>query len=100
MGISAYLVWEKREKRGAGGVLLVYLFHLGINALWSMVFFGWKDLLLAYGVIVVLWLLISYLVVNFRKYNKWASYLMVPYLLWVSFASMLNLAIWVLNRGI
>ena len=95
MGIALYLVWQKRA--GARAAIWLFLVHLVINALWSVVFFGWHEILWAFVVIILLWLMIVALIWMFYKVNKTAAYLLVPYLLWVSFASLLNYALWSLN---
>ncbi len=98
MGIAFYLIIAKglkiKKKRIAAGL---FLGHLVLNTLWSLVFFGLKDLGLALLVIIFLWLMIAILIDLFWKIDKRAGYLLIPYFLWVSFATMLNLAIWQLN---
>lgn len=89
MGISLYLVWEKYLK--------LFVVHLVINAFWSIAFFGMQDPLLALIVIAVLWVIIVYMIFKFHKVNRWAAYLLVPYILWVSFAAYLNYSIFLLN---
>lgn len=97
MGIAAYLVWRNRESLGARKTLYFYLGHLVVNTLWSVVFFGAHQLGLAFAVIVLLWVMILGLIINFYVYSKWASALLVPYVLWVTFAAILNLSLWILN---
>lgn len=93
MGIASYLIFKEK----ANGLVAVYLVHLVFNSFWSIVFFGWQRPDLAFGVIVVLLSLIVYLTIKFYAVKPLASYLMIPYLLWVSFASVLNFSIWRLN---
>jgi tryptophan-rich sensory protein len=78
----------------------MYLFavQLILNAVWSPIFFGAKNLFLALIVIGLMWLFILKTILAFRKINKTASYLLYPYIAWVSFASILNFAVWFLNR--
>jgi tryptophan-rich sensory protein len=71
---------------------------LALNALWSFLFFGLKNPMLAGLEIVILWLMIYETYTKFVKINKTAGYLLVPYLLWVSFAAVLNASIWWLNK--
>jgi translocator protein len=97
MGIALYLVWVKKQTKETKLAKNFFLIHLAVNALWSLVFFGWKKLDLAFIVIVALWWMIIYLIKMFKKINKKTSWLLVPYLLWVTFASVLNYAIWQLN---
>lgn len=100
MGIAAGLVWDKIDtqrdivKKG----LTFFGIQLALNALWSVLFFGLQNPLLALIEIVVLWLMIYETFVQFRKVHKTASYLLLPYLAWVSFAIVLNGSIWWLNR--
>jgi len=95
MGISLYLIWSKSKKN----FFLVKLFylHLAINSLWSILFFGLKNPTLALIDIIALFAFIVFFVYKFYPINKTASYLLLPYLLWVSFASILNLSIVLLN---
>ncbi|WP_440946827.1 TspO/MBR family protein [Methanosarcina sp. T3] len=98
MGISLYLVWENglQKKEVKVGVFLFGL-QLGLNILWSLLFFGLQSPYLAFLEILLLWLAILLTVIQFWKISKTASYLLIPYLLWVSFAALLNYQIWVLN---
>lgn len=98
MGIAWYLVWIKGTKNKENK-FAVKLFgaHLVINALWSLIFFGLKDLGLAFIVIVVLWIMIGYLIKIFYRIDKRAGQLLLPYWAWVSFASLLNFSIFWLN---
>lgn len=92
MGISLYLTWEKKK------VVKLFWAQLVLNAAWSIIFFGLKNIGLALVEIFILWTLILALVVKTNKVNKVASYLLIPYLLWVSFATVLNLSLYLLNR--
>lgn len=100
MGLSAYLVWKKESffrKNKVNQSLLIFLVQLIFNALWSVVFFGLNDIVGAMAVIVALWFLILATIIQFYKMSKTAAYLLVPYFLWVTFASILNLAIVLIN---
>ena len=104
MGISVFLVWRMLEttidqdkKHYTKISLCFFWIHLGFNALWSIIFFGLQNPALAFINIIIIWVMIVILILRFWKINKWSSYLLIPYLLWVSFASALNLAIWFLN---
>jgi translocator protein len=99
MGLSLYLVWNNKnmqsvEKKPAYSA---FTFQLLLNIVWSFVFFGFKRPLVA--LIVILFLLVGILwtFVRFRKLDVLASWLLIPYLIWVSFASLLNLSIVILN---
>jgi benzodiazapine receptor len=98
MGISLYLIWRKGyKKKKVKKLVQFFLLHLVFNTLWSIVFFGLQNLLGALVVIIILWMMIAYLIKSFYQINKTASYLLIPYLLWVSFASLLNFSLWWLN---
>ena len=98
MAIAAWRVYKKKKtSRTVPKVLYVYLFHLAVNAFWSIAFFGLQNPMLALVVIVVLWALIVYLVTRFFRIDRLAGYLLLPYLAWVSFATYLNLMIALLN---
>jgi len=92
MGIAMFLVWKK-DKKG----LKIFFAQLFFNILWSIMFFGLKSPSLGFIVIVVLWILILATIIRFFKISKPAGWLLIPYILWVSFASILNLAILILN---
>lgn len=97
MGIAAWLVW----RTGGFGVnrqaLIVFLLQLAFNALWSWLFFAWHLGVLALADTVVLWLLIVATLISFWRVRPLAGALLIPYLLWVSFASVLNFSLWQLN---
>lgn len=103
MGIAAFLVWssyakatedKKKQIKIAIGIFGIQLF---LNAIWSIIFFGLKNPGWAFVDIILLWLAIVWTMFIFYKISKPAAYLLVPYLLWVSFASYLNYSIWMLN---
>ena len=99
MGIAAYLVWEKGwEKREVKTALGIFGIQLILNFFWSFIFFGNKAFGWAFVEILVLWIFIALTIWKFYKISKTAAYLLIPYILWVSFASVLNGAIWWLNR--
>lgn len=98
MGVSLYLIFvDKTKKEKKKKAIYLFLTQLGLNSLWSILFFGTQNPLLAFLEIVILWIVILLTIVEFKKINKVAAYLLVPYILWVSFASLLNLAILLLN---
>ena len=98
MGISAYLIY-RRYQFGKKAKLFwqVYWAQLILNSLWSILFFGFKNLGLALIEIGALWYFIIRTIQESSKLNKAASYLLYPYIAWVSFAALLNLAIYLLN---
>ena len=98
MGIALFIVWNKGlSSRFNKNAFILFLVQLVFNALWSIVFFGLHQLLFSVFVIVILWLLIFVNIVQFGQISKLAAYLLIPYILWVSFASYLNIAIYILN---
>lgn len=95
MAVAAWLVW--REHGFAGGAshaLACFVVQLILNALWSVVFFGWKRTGLAFAEIVLLWLALALTTISFLRLTPLAGYLLVPYLAWVTFAALLNFSIW------
>ncbi|WP_295794887.1 TspO/MBR family protein [Mucilaginibacter sp.] len=98
IAIAAYLVWQRRDSSKTYKITAsIYIVQLAFNFSWSMVFFGLHGILPALFVILLLWVSIILNIRWFKKYSKTAAWLLVPYLLWVSFASILNLSIYLLN---
>lgn len=98
MGIASYLIFEKGwERKDVKRALNIYLAQLVLNALWSIVFFGLHAIGWALVVIIALWILILMTILSFRKISKPAAYLLVPYILWVTFATALNYGFFALN---
>ena len=97
MGIASFLIWKKRGTIRVSKALAFYGVQLIFNILWSMLFFGSKNIGLALIEIIVLWVLIFITLKEFYKINKNAALLLIPYLLWVTFASFLNFNLWLLN---
>ncbi|MNS07197.1 TspO/MBR family protein [compost metagenome] len=100
MGVAAGLVWDRIEsdKETVKKALIFFAIQLALNALWSYLFFGLHNPMLAGLEIIILWLMIYETYIQFAKINKIAGFLLIPYLLWVSFATVLNGSIWWLNR--
>jgi tryptophan-rich sensory protein len=100
MAVAVWLVWRERGFAAAGGTSAVTLFavQLILNALWSIIFFGWKRPGLALVEIFFLWAAIFATMLSFWRISHAAGWLMWPYLLWVTFAGFLNLSIWKLNQ--
>jgi benzodiazapine receptor len=99
MGIAAFLVWRKGlENRQVRIALIFFLIQLVLNASWSVVFFGLESPLYGLIVISILWVAILVTVTKFFKISRAASMLMWSYLLWVTFAAVLNSSIWLLNQ--
>jgi tryptophan-rich sensory protein len=99
MGVSAYLIYSKGLKsKKVRAALYLFGIQLVLNALWSPVFFGAKNILLALIIIIAMWICIGKTILAFGKINKVASYLLYPYIAWVSFATILNFSVWLLNK--
>jgi benzodiazapine receptor len=97
MGVAAWLVWKRHGYVAASGSLWLFLFQLGLNTLWSYLFFGLQNPGLAFLDIVALWLAILATIISFFRHYRLAGQLLLPYLVWVSFALYLNLQFWRLN---
>jgi tryptophan-rich sensory protein len=97
MGVAAWRVWKGAGFAGARAALGLFVGRLCLNALWSYLFFGAHSLGTALAEIVLLWCAILATILMFRRVDRLASILLVPYLMWVSFATLLNLQLWRLN---
>jgi benzodiazapine receptor len=100
MAVAAGLVWDKIKEQNeeVKKALGFFLIQLTLNAIWSYLFFGLKNPMLALIEIALLWLMIYETYLKFTKINKIAGYLLIPYMAWVAFAGILNASIWWLNR--
>jgi tryptophan-rich sensory protein len=99
IAIAGWLVWREPGWPAAAPALAIYGGHLLLNGLWSAVFFGLRRPDWAFGEIVCLWLSVLATIVAFYPQNAAASYLLIPYACWVSFAVALNFSVWRLNPG-
>jgi len=121
MGISLYLVWSKKwepdnknfncrkkvwntwsqkfldGKWKKANIILIFGLQLVLNILWSVIFFGMQNPAVAFFELLMLWFAILYTIINFYRVSKIAAYLILPYILWVSFAGVLNYFLWVIN---
>ena len=95
MGISFYLVVKSLKFHWS--MFLTFLVQLGLNFSWSLIFFYLHDIKLAFIEIILLWISILFMILLFYKANKWAAFINIPYLLWVSFATVLNYYLYLLN---
>ncbi len=95
MGISLYLVWTSKKKTGKAFYL--FLIQFVLNVLWSFFFFYLQNPLYGFIEIIILWAFILLTILEFKKISKTAAYLMIPYICWVTFASVLNFALMILN---
>ena len=118
MGISLYIVWSKKfEPKNVGkakawnafsqklatgslrkiNIILIFVVQLLLNILWSIIFFGAHSVGVAFFELLALWFAIVFTIVNFYRVSKTAAWLLLPYILWVSFAGFLNFSIWIIN---
>ena len=121
MGISLYLVWSERfvvknelkipkrrvwnnwsgkllsGKWQKANIILIFILQLILNVLWSIIFFGAHSPGAAFFELLMLWFAIIFTIINFCRVSKTAALLLLPYILWVSFAAILNYFIWILN---
>ena len=100
MGIAAWLVWRRGGFKAHRTALVLFIVQLGVNALWTWLFFAWRQGAAASVEILLLWVLIVATIASFRRADARAALLMLPYLAWVSFASVLSFAVWRLNPGL
>ncbi len=100
MGVAAWLAWRAVAAGRARGALTLYLAQLIANALWSWLFFAWREGGLAFADLLLLWALIAATLVAFWRIKPIAGGLLVPYLAWVSFAGVLNWTLWIDNRAL
>lgn len=98
IGLSFYALWTNNHPRKFKTLSRVYFVQLGLNGLWSLLFFGFQNPLLAFIDIILLWIFILIFIWKSYTLSKISAYLFIPYWLWVSFALILNLSIIVLNR--
>ena len=99
MAISAWLIWREYGWAGGHSALMLFFGQLGLNAAWSGIFFGTRLPGMAFVEIVILWLAIAFNVMVFYWLLPLAACLLLPYLLWVTYAGYLNFEIWRLNRS-
>lgn len=99
MGISFFMIWKLESGKQRNQAIAIFLVQLLLNFSWSFFFFYFNTILLALIVIVILWSTIVLMLTRFYKLKPLAAYLNIPYLLWVSFATVLNVAYFFLNKG-
>lgn len=98
MGIGAARIYLAPASGDRSRSLLLFLVQLAVNFFWSIIFFNLQAFGFAFVWLILLWVLILLMILSFRKVDKLAAWLQIPYLLWVSFAAYLNLGVWLLNR--
>ncbi|HEX2612120.1 MAG TPA: TspO/MBR family protein [Fibrobacteria bacterium] len=102
MGIAAWRVWRNggfgpARQGGARGALILFIVQLAVNAFWSWLYFAWRMGAASFGWIILLLILIIVTIFAFRRHSPAAAWMMVPYLLWVSFATALTYVTWQMN---
>ena len=97
MGYSFYLVLKSDSSEDKKNAVRVFVIQLVLNSLWSIGFFGLRSPILGVFVIIPLWMFIFVMITRFYRINKIAGLINIPYFLWVSFASLLNISIFILN---
>ncbi len=97
MALALFLVLEQKLKKDRQKIIFLFSLQLFLNFIWSFIFFGAQNPALAFVNIIALWASIAILIYKFWQHSKVASLLLTPYLAWVSFASVLNLFIIILN---
>jgi benzodiazapine receptor len=97
MGVSAWIVWQVDGFRAARTALSLFIIQLVLNAVWTWIFFVWRQGALAFAEILVLWAFILFTTIAFWRVRILAGILLLPYLAWVSFASVLTFTVWRLN---
>lgn len=100
MGIAAWLVWRSGGFIRHGNALGMFIAQLGVNALWSWLFFAWHKGAWAFADILLLWMFILAVLMDFWRVRPLAGALLLPYLAWVSFAAVLNFQVWQLNPSL
>lgn len=97
MGITLFLIWQNLPKIEAKVALVFFTFQLILNVLWSVIFFGFKLPMLAFLEIIILWVFILLTMIKSSRVSKTTIFLLLPYILWVNFAAILNFFLWRLN---
>jgi tryptophan-rich sensory protein len=100
MGVAAWLVWRTPQSALRRAALTLFLVQLAVNALWSWLFFAWRQGAWSFADIVLLWVLIVATLVAFLRVRRVAGLLLVPYLAWVTFAAVLNWTLWGANPAL
>lgn len=97
MGISLYLIWNEKSKGKIRTPLALFSIQLVLNALWSIMFFGFQ--LIFYGLveIIIMWIFIALTMFSFYRISRNATIILIPYIAWVTIATLLNYFVWVLN---
>lgn len=100
IAVAAWLVWLRRDRPGARLALWLFMIQLVLNGTWAWIFFHWQRGALSYFEMVLFWLAIAATMIAFHRVRPLAAWLLVPYLLWASYATALTYTIWQQNRGL
>ena len=98
MGISAVRIWQSKESVERSSGLNLYVAQLIVNFFWSLIFFNAQAFGFAFIWLLFLWVLVLLMIIQFRKVDRLAALLQIPYLVWLTFAAYLNLGVWLLNK--
>lgn len=97
MGISLFIVWKNPADKKRKMAMILFFIQLSLNFGWSFLFFYFKELGLALIEIIFMWVALLFMIISFYKVKPLAAYTNIPYILWVSFATVLNAAYYILN---
>jgi tryptophan-rich sensory protein len=100
MAVAAWLVYRRLGPDGSRPLLTLYVVQLAANALWTWLFFAWRMGAVALAEVILLWLLVSFTTYSFWRARRAAGLLLLPYWMWVTFATALTAAVWRLNPGL
>ena len=98
MGVAVARISLKEPSASRKKNIYVYIIQLFFNFFWSIIFFDFRAFGIAFIWLIALWLLIALMIIRYKNADSVSPYLLAPYLIWVSFAGYLNLAVWVLNK--
>jgi tryptophan-rich sensory protein len=98
IGLALFFVWRAPKSRIRDIGISLWVIQLVVNVFWNYAFFGFRSPLFGVATIVPLWILIAVTIYQFNKVDRWAAYLMVPYIVWVSLATALNMGVYLLNQ--
>ena len=96
-GVALFIIWRSPRNRTRDTWIALFAAQLSVNIIWTFAFFGLQNTLFGVLTIIPLWILIAVTIYQFYKVDKWASYLLVPYLAWVSIATAPNASVYLLN---
>lgn len=97
MGVGLYMIWESEKGELRTRALKFFFIQLAFNFAWSFIFFEFRLIGVAFFEILLVWISVAAMIYTFYPVNKKAALLQIPYILWVTFASLLNGAVWALN---